>query len=822
MFTFKKSQIAFSILSLTFILSSCTIVPDPDMEKGVAAPTQYPGSQTIGKAEITKNGNRFILENELISISYGEESQRLIALTVENKISEEKVEMNESAFALTFTDSSTPLKSIDMNLEGPIQMVDVLADPSATQAGKHYAGKALEATLISNDKNIRVKWRAELRNQASYLNVSIKIFALEKDIQLGKILLFHKDVVDSRMIGEVQGSVMASKSLYFAYEHPMADNSNGAKKYTINYSQSDVSDQDDFDKIFELDGKVQSTGDYKFEFRHHKGESKLNIYKVSLLEDGKVISTDKHHGWSDDKTDVNQFYTVSLDKYNKQSKYSLRVTLKTTNGTDSQGVIYLSTFPDGNLVTCNYTRNAKIPKGTSYSGSMVIGAYPKGLLRRAFLGYIEKERVHPYRTFLNYNSWYDIGYFNKYSETDALAVIKEFGEELVKKRGVVMDSLLFDDGWDNDETLWRFHAGFPSGFKNVSALAKEYGIRPGVWLSPWGGYGQPRINRVKAGRKNGFEIYENKEDPNASVFKMSGPKYYARFSSICKGMISSYGINQFKFDGIGGNSGNGADGYAEDFEAATKLIKELQKLEPEVYINLTTGTWPSPFWLKTCDSIWRGGFDHNFAGVGTKRQQWITYRDGMTYQNIVKKAPLFPISSLMVHGTILAEQAKGLESGSDLDFRDEIRTMFGAGGQLQEMYISPKLMNKQKWDDLAESAKWARKNAKILVDSHWIGGDPLKLEAYGFAAWKNNFGVLTLRNPSDKKQTISFTLQEAFELPKEAWSEFDFKCPYPVKMVDGKAVLPQRIYKFETKSFYKISATLDPFEVLVFETTPTQ
>ena len=822
MHTFKKRAFAFSILSLTFILSSCTIVPDPDINKGVSAPTQYPGTQTIGAAELTQKGNRFILENEVISISYGEENNRLIALTVENKERQEKVEMNESAFALTFKNGSVPLKSIDMTLESPINMVEVKADPSATQAGKHYKGKALEATLISKDKNIRIQWRAELRNQAAYINISLKIFALEKDILLEKILLFHKNVLNSRMVGEVQGSVMASKSLYYAYEHPMADNSNGAKKYTIEYSQKDVSDQENYNQTFELGDKIQANGDYKFEFRHHKGESKLNIYEVALLENGKVVSTDKHHGWSDNKTDVNQFYTVKLEKYTKTNKYSLKVNLKTTNGTDSQGIINLSTFPDGDLVTCSYTRNEKISKGMSYSGSMVIGVYPKGLLRRAFLGYLEKERVHPYRPFLNYNSWYDIGYFNKYNEHDALSVIKSFGEELVKKRGVKIDSLLFDDGWDNDETLWGFHAGFPRGFKGVSELSNQYDTKPGVWLSPWGGYGQPRTNRVNAGRKQGFEIYEDKENPSASVFKMSGPKYYARFSAICKGMISSYGVNQFKFDGIGGNSGNGADGYTADFEAATKLIKELQQLDPEVYINLTTGTWPSPFWLKTCDSIWHGGFDHSFAGVGNKRQQWITYRDGMTYQNIVKKAPLFPITSLMVHGTILAEKAKGLATATDKDFRDEIRTMFGAGGQLQEMYISPKLMNAQKWDDLADSAKWARKNSKILVDSHWIGGDPLNLEAYGFAAWKNNFGILTLRNPSNKRQTISFTLQEAFELPKEAWSEFDFKCPYPIKIVDGQAVLPQRIFEFKTKSFYKISATLKPFEVLVFETTPTQ
>jgi hypothetical protein len=792
------------------------------MDEGITEPTRYPSPRVIHEAQLTQKGNRFILENELLSISYGQEDHKLIALTILNKESREKVEMNEAAFALTFTDGRAPLKATEMDLEGSIRMMDIMADTQATQNGKHYGGKALEATLISKDQKIRVEWRAELRDQASYLRTSVKITPLLGDLALGEIILFHRQVIGSKRVGEVQGSVMVSSSLYYAYEHPMADNSNGAKKYTISYSKNDVSDQEDFYHTFDLEEKVKYNGDLQFEFRHYQGQSKLNIYEASLLENGKVVSTDKHHGWSDNKNDIDQFYTLKLASYSRKNHYQLKVKIKTTEGTDSQGVIHMSTYPNGNLINCSYARNGLLEKGKSFSGSMVIGAYPKGLLRRAFQVYLEKERVHPYRPFLNYNSWYSLGFFNKYNETSALAVTKSFGENLVKKRGVKMDSLLFDDGWDNDETLWRFHAGFPKGFTNIQHLANRYGMAPGVWLSPWGGYGQPRINRVNAGRKQGFEIYENQTNPGASVFKMSGPKYYARFSSICKGMISSYGVNQFKFDGIGGNSGNGADGYSADFEAATKLITELQELEPNVYINLTTGTWPSPFWLKTCDSIWRGGADHSFAGVGSKRQQWITYRDGMTYKNIVKKAPLFPLTSLMVHGTILAEKAKGLNHATDQDFRDEIRSMFGAGGQLQELYISPKLMNTQKWDDLAESAKWARKNAAILADSHWVGGDPLKLEVYGFAAWKNNFGVLTLRNPSDKKQKVIFSLQEAFELPKEAWSEFDFKCPYPIKVVNGKATLPQRIYKFHTKSFYEISATLEPFEVLVFETTPTQ
>ena len=33
-----------------------------------------------------------------------------------------------------------------------------------------------------------------------------------------------------------------------------------------------------------------------------------------------------------------------------------------------------------------------------------------GQLRRAFLYYLERERAHPYRPFLHYNSWYDIAW----------------------------------------------------------------------------------------------------------------------------------------------------------------------------------------------------------------------------------------------------------------------------------------------------------------------------------------------------------------------------------------------------------------------------
>ncbi len=157
-------------------------------------------------------------------------------------------------------------------------------------------------------------------------------------------------------------------------------------------------------------------------------------------------------------------------------------------------------------VRCFLPRGTSLLAGESYTCSLVVGFVPDGQMRRGFLAYLERERAHPYRPFLHYNSWYDIGYFSKYDEKAALDVINAFGEELNVKRGVKLDSFLFDDGWDDPKTLWRFNSGFPNGFTKVRQAAAKYGAAPGIWLSPWGGYGNPHDERIKFGKEQGFEI----------------------------------------------------------------------------------------------------------------------------------------------------------------------------------------------------------------------------------------------------------------------------------------------------------------------------
>src|ERR1017187_3022600 len=457
------------------------------------------------------------------------------------------------------------------------------------------------------------------------------------------------------------------------------------------------------------------------------------------------------------------------------------------------------------LVRCFLPRGAAIAAGESFACSQVVGFVRPGQLRRDFLAYLERERAHPYRPYLHYNSWYDIGYFSKYDEAAALNVINTFGEELSVKRGVKLDSFLFDDGWDNDATLWQFDkTNFPNGFAPLQQAAAKYGAAPGIWLSPWGGYGKPHEERIKFGKEQGFEI----RDGN---FSLAGPKYYDRFRGLCVEVVKKYGINQFKFDGIGVDGNDNSGAQLRDFEAMLKLIAELRSLKPDIYINQTTGTWPSPFWLLHADSIWRGGEDHSFVnGTAPERERWISYKDNDVHDEVVGRSGLYPLNSLMLHGIIYAKQAQGLNYDTNNILKSEIRAFFGNGTQLQEMYITPALLTPENWDTLAEAAKWSRENAETLVDTHWVGGAPADREVYGWAAWSPKKGILTLRNPSAKAASIRIDPAKVFELPEGAPQNYTLVNPFK----------DQRMEVTKLHAAEETVCKLQPFEVLVVEALP--
>ena len=437
---------------------------------------------------------------------------------------------------------------------------------------------------------------------------------------------------------------------------------------------------------------------------------------------------------------------------------------------------------------------SSIPRLTG-SVSTVWGVSPAGQMRRGFLYYVERERAHPYHQVLHYNSWYDISWdTRKFTEDECLDRIKMFGDSLIKKRNVQIESFLFDDGWDDNKTLWKFHAGFPDGFSNLKKAAGKYNAEIGIWLSPFGGYGNDKSSRIDYGKKQNPPFETNEQG-----FSLSGPVYFKRFLDVTGDFIRNYDVSMFKFDGVGAGSGAGVV-YQKDVEAFLKLLEGLSDIKPSIYISMTTGTWPSASWLKYGDNIWRGGDDTNVLGEGSKRQQWINYRDADTYKNVVIRGSLFPLNSLMLCGICIADY--GLPASfemNDKDISDEIWSFFATGTNLQELYINPHKLNTANWDCLAAASKWAKENEQIMTDIHWIGGDPSKSEIYGFAGWIPEKAVMSLRNPSSFEKTYVINVARDFDIPAGLSDKYVF-------------------YDAKTNSAMgkSLSIKLQPFDVKVF------
>ena len=460
---------------------------------------------------------------------------------------------------------------------------------------------------------------------------------------------------------------------------------------------------------------------------------------------------------------------------------------------------------EGECVSFTLQRALPLKKNPSLTYSAVAGVAREGQLRRDFAAYLELERGRPYRPFLHYNSWWDIGYLTPYTQDQALERIDTIGHALHTARGVQIDSFLFDDGWDDLGGGWHFSRAFPHGFVPLRDAAARYGGAPGVWLSPWGGYCAPKEERVTRGRAAGYEVIDN-------GLALSGPRYYERFHEVVMNLLARDGVNHFKIDGTG-NADSVFPGslFDSDWDAAIQLIGDIRAAKPETFINLSTGTRPSPFWLRYVDAIWRGGNDDGQAGSGTNRERWITYRDAQTYRNVVQRSPFFPLNSLMLHGIVFAQCNPRLNASAGDAFAHEVRSFFASGTQLQELYVTPSLLGEDDWNVLAQAARWARANGDVLRDSHWIGGAPDEAAIYGWAAWAPHKAIVTLRNPHNQARRFTLALRHQLELPAAEAAQFHVRSVWRTGMASIPAVLDADV---------PLEIQLAPFEVLTLELLP--
>lgn len=730
--------------------------------------------------------------------------------------------------SITLKDGA-PIK-IEKPAEDAIKTFTEAGNPSAARLSERTDRKVSQSPAITiADTGLSITQKVYAASTPSGANYMRSIYTItntsETPVEIDRFTLLDGTTTlktTPQIIGNTDGAVLYAQLepnlfMWCAIEHPMT-------RYEITPSTPAVSRDlpvKSSYSIADLTNLAADRGSFyvpvevtqapvSITMTYQSGNLRAALYGVEAIEaaTGVILDADIHEGTTGNASAQNT-YTL------KQVKPGQQLVLRVIAGTDgkgaSNGAISLVGATAKPLALTTPATPAKVMgyipvvdtllPGKSLTYSMSMGLFEEeSQFRRLFNEYLNAERAHPHRMLPHYNNWYDLGINRndlpvekRFTREEALASMSAFRKELWEKRGVFINSYLWDDGWDNFDSLWGFNENFPNGFKELAEEAhKVPGATIGCWMSPFGGYGGSYARRVQYAKKNGII------DQNASGMQLSKPTYYAAFRDRILQMIRDYDMNLFKFDRMGsGSDANGAaPRYAADLRAVGNLCAEMRAAKQDVFINCTVGTWASPFWLMWCDSVWKGDGDCDWLGsVGTARQKWVTYRDNVIYDRFVTKSPLFPLNSMMMHGIIVCKSSpwntmtdykgtgnyeyageKYATPTACADFAAEVWMGVALGTGLQEYYITPSLMSETWWDILANGVKWLKQNETVLTDAHWIGGDPgdghdlqkrgnEPKDIYGYASLGEQKGIVMLRNPSNKPQTITASIDTWLEMP---------------------------------------------------------
>lgn len=784
----------------------------------------YPKQQeAVGNAQVAteNNGSVITLYNNVLAATFVKDRDYLWF----GGSKAMNLEAGTEPFTIAFgTGYSVPASAMTLK---DVKVVDVAGDAKAVGGAEHYNGKMIVANYeyTYQEKKLEVVWKAVLRDGSHYLRTEMELKGDNVDMYNMVPLIYN---VDSKaagskpaVVGNTRGAVIMSDKIFAGLEHPTAYNTVGdatgdEDKYDLTKTYDDVAltaqswvDMEDNlvpARIKETTGKepsairqyikegyeLKENQKVQVTLTYTSGNHKLYIGGVDMYttDAASVSASDYHMGYTGSKHDKNVYtfvapadgtYTIRLmvdgvsESIDASSKLSVKVF------TPKEGAVISSDIVP---IKGRWSRNTTLAAGETWKISAVVGLVAADQARRSFLAYSERERAVPWRANPAYISWYELNIDrnnaapgsepNNMTADQVLDVEEQWFDKLYTQFGVAPNSFVIDDGWDTYGE-WNFHAGFPNEMRDISTLAAKMNAGVGAWLGPVGGYGQSGNYRRNYWNQN-----------NRGGMVLGNPKYYEVFKKAATNLIQNQGKKNdgtgsfqfFKFDGIsaqfsavGPDDGDAGNENAEGIIRLERFVRE--ELKRDIFFNTTVGTWASPFWFHYTDAVWRQEGDYGTAGDNKiDRENWITYRDRLVYQNFVKNSPICPINTLMTHGFILTSHG-AVSKNMDYDAcRRELRCAFACGSGMVELYNDYALMNSiqhgQLWADLAECIKWQKANADVLPDAHWVGGNPWtgsKAEIYGWAAWNGEKATFTLRNGSNNEQTIKLTLRKALEIP---------------------------------------------------------
>jgi len=307
----------------------------------------------------------------------------------------------------------------------------------------------------------------------------------------------------------------------------------------------------------------------------------------------------------------------------------------------------------------------------------------------------------------------------------------------------------------------------------------------GLWLSPGCLFGAH--SQVAKLRAQGFEALDD-------WMSMAGPRYMQALEDRMV-ELTRQGVGFFKLDGVFGHLNlrnfelHGAKyGLPEmpqldiaDLKSGDKrlndtkydelkiyylsagterlmqMFKHMAAVDPNIYIVISNGAYLSPWWLMSVDAIWM--INAGDAAGGSARTQELVYRDGVYHEIWRQQNCQFPMCSIFNH------EPKKTSTGEATDeFRRYLYMHLSRGAGFVELYIKPFALQPGDWDVISEGLLWAADVFPTFARARMHGGSPKAGEVYGYTAWNQTQGYISVHNPSADTRAYTVKVDRAFGL----------------------------------------------------------
>jgi hypothetical protein len=457
----------------------------------------------------------------------------------------------------------------------------------------------------------------------------------------------------------------------------------------------------------------------------------------------------------------------------------------------------------------------------------VTGITPEPYVKKWFFQYVKDIRVTPVKPYTLYNSWYDLRSVDYpkiqpdavMNEENVLRIWNLVKENFIEKNNIQIDAFVLDDGWDIYASDWKLRTKqFPDGLRPIADEMKKSGTDLGIWFGPSGGYSFA-LKRIQWMHDNGYEVIGNVNKYGSAQLCLAGKNYSKLFRKRTTDFVKNDHIGYFKWDGIQFSCSEPDHGHPVGIYSRRAIMESVidkcvavREINPDVYLNITSGTWLSPWWVKYTNQIWMDAADYAFADVPsiTRRDNAMTYRDYALFDDEHIRKSWFPISNLMIHGIIKGRLESISKEGESLEkFTNNAVLYFARGISMWELYISPDILKPEEWHVLSTSIQWAKDRFDLLINTFMVGENPATGNAYAYLHFDDNKGIIAARNPKIEADIITVVLDPEYGINEKATGLI-------VEQVYPKHYIFPTYYAAGAR----LNIELDGYETAVFEVYP--